>query len=95
MRYSSCNVNRFHPTQKPVEVYKFMFKYCKIEKGQTIFDGYLGSGSIAIACYDMGFDLTACELDPDYFRDMRNRLEFHARQADMFQEAQQINYIVT
>ena len=86
--------HRIHPTQKPVALYKWLLKnYAKA--GDKILDTHLGSGSIAIACYDMGFDLTACELDPDYFRDMRSRLENHARQIDMFQEAQQINYIVT
>ena len=85
--------NRIHPTQKPVALYKWLLKnYAKT--GDKILDTHLGSGSIAIACYDMGFDLTACELDADYFRDMRQRLELHARQSDMFQEAQEINYIV-
>ena len=94
--YSRALANKqikIHATQKPVALYKWLLKnYAKA--GDKILDTHLGSGSIAIACYDMGFDLTACELDADYFRDMRQRLELHARQSDMFQEAQEINYIV-
>ena len=42
---------------------------CKKCQGNEpkILDTHLGSGSIAIACHDYGFDLTACELDKEYF----------------------------
>jgi site-specific DNA-methyltransferase (adenine-specific) len=55
--------HRIHPTQKPVALYKWMLdKYAK--PNDKILDTHLGSGSIAIACHDYGFDLTACELRP-------------------------------
>jgi site-specific DNA-methyltransferase (adenine-specific) len=57
---------RIHPTQKPVALYKWLLsKYAK--PGWKILDTHLGSGSSAIACYDMGFALTACEIDKKYF----------------------------
>ena len=57
---------RIHPTQKPVELYKWLLKnYAK--EGDNILDTHLGSGSIAIACYYMGFDLVGCEIDKDYY----------------------------
>ena len=71
--------DRIHPTQKPVKLYKWILEnYAK--KGQTILDTHLGSGSIAIACYDLGFDLVGYELDEDYYKAALNRLEEHKRQ---------------
>jgi site-specific DNA-methyltransferase (adenine-specific) len=70
---------RIHPTQKPVALYKWLLQnYAK--EGDKILDTHLGSGSIAIACHDLGFDLTACELDPDYFKATIKRIEEHKLQ---------------
>ncbi len=70
---------RQHPTQKPVALYKWLLKnYAK--QGDKIIDTHLGSGSIAIACYDMGFDLTGYEIDKDYYDAAVNRLENHKKQ---------------
>jgi site-specific DNA-methyltransferase (adenine-specific) len=49
-------------------------------EGDKILDTHLGSGSIAIACHDMGFDLTACELDTDYYNAAIKRLTDHQKQ---------------
>jgi len=71
--------NRIHPTQKPVALYKWLLKnYAK--EGDKILDTHLGSGSIAIACHDLGFDLTACELDTDYYNAAIKRLTDHQKQ---------------
>ena len=70
---------KIHPTQKPVALYKWLLaKYAK--EGDKILDTHLGSGSIAIACHDYGFDLTACELDPDYYKSAINRINSHNSQ---------------
>ena len=75
--------NRIHPTQKPVALYKWLLtKYAK--HGDKILDTHLGSGSIAIACHDLGFDLTACELDTDYFNSAMKRLTDHQKQLTIF-----------
>jgi site-specific DNA-methyltransferase (adenine-specific) len=66
--------NRIHPTQKPVALYKWLL-HNYAQKGDKILDTHLGSGSIAIACHYMGFDLTGSELDPDYFRAMQERIK--------------------
>lgn len=81
------NKDRFHPTQKPVALYKWLLSnYAKA--GDKILDTHLGSGSIAIACADLGFDLTACELDTDYFNAATKRLQTHLNQAQLFQPAE-------
>ena len=74
---------RIHPTQKPVELYKWLLdKYAK--QGDKILDTHLGSGSIAIACHDYGFDLTACELDTEYFHKAMDRINNHIKQQKLF-----------
>ena len=75
---------RIHPTQKPVALYKWLLtNYAK--EGDKILDTHLGSGSIAIACHDYKFDLTACELDKEYFDKAMQRINNHTAQIKMFQ----------
>ena len=74
---------RIHPTQKPVKLYEWLLmNYAK--EGDKILDTHLGSGSIAIACHNLGFDLTACELDEDYYNAAIKRLKEHQLQMRMF-----------
>ena len=74
---------RFHPTQKPVNLYKWLLhNYAK--KGDTILDTHFGSLSIGIACHDLGFELTAIELDKDYYEAGKKRLIEHQRQLTIF-----------
>jgi site-specific DNA-methyltransferase (adenine-specific) len=74
---------RIHPTQKPVALYKWLLhNYAK--EGDKILDTHLGSGSIAIACHDYGFDLTACELDKEYFDAAMKRINNHTAQGSLF-----------
>lgn len=75
--------NKIHPTQKPIALYKWILdKYAK--QGDKILDTHLGSGSIAIACHDYGFDLTACELDKEYYDKAMERLRNHTNQQKLF-----------
>ena len=76
--------NIIHPTQKPVALYKWLLtRYAK--PGQTILDTHGGSGSIAIACHDLGFDLTWMELDKDYYEAALKRYTEHAKQGFLFE----------
>ena len=75
--------SKIHPTQKPIDLYKWLLMNYA-EKGQKIFDSHLGSGSIAIACDELGFDLTACEIDKEYFDNAKKRLDQHRRQQRLF-----------
>lgn len=77
------NINKIHPTEKPVDLYKFCLdKFAK--ENDKILDTHLGSGSIAIACHDYGFDLTACELDKEYFDKAMQRINNHVAQQKLF-----------
>ena len=74
---------KIHPTQKPVKLYEWLLmNYAK--EGDKILDTHLGSGSIALACHNLNFDLTACELDTEYYNDAMKRLKQHQQQLTMF-----------
>ena len=74
---------KIHPTQKPVKLYEWLLmNYAK--EGDKILDTHLGSGSIAIACHNLGYDLTACELDKEYYEAAMKRIEQHKAQQRLF-----------
>ena len=74
---------RIHNTQKPVQLYKWLLKnYAK--EGDTILDTHFGSGSIAIACWDYGFDLTGYEIDKDYYNSAIKRFNNHKAQLQLY-----------
>ena len=83
IKSNNTMIEKFHPTAKPFELYKYCLdKYAK--QGDKILDTHLGSGSIAIACHDYGFDLTACELDKEYFDKAMQRINNHMSQTKLF-----------
>lgn len=78
---------RIHPTQKPVALYKWILKnYAR--PGQTIFDSHIGSGSIRIACHDLGFDFEGCEVDPVYHAAQDKRFQEYIAQPELFDKAE-------
>jgi len=80
---SERGMQKYHPTQKPVALYKWILdKYAK--SGDKILDTHLGSGSIAIACHDYDFELTACELDKEYYDNAIKRIKNHMAQQKLF-----------
>jgi len=86
VEFHRCNIwneNPIHPTQKPVKLYEWLLMNYAKERN-NILDTHLGSGSIALACHNLGFDLTACELDKDYFDAAIKRLDDHRSQLRMF-----------
>ena len=77
------NPNRIHPTEKPIKLYEWLLmNYAK--EGDKILDTHLGSGSIALACHNLGYNLTACELDTEYYNAAIKRLKQHQQQLTMF-----------
>jgi len=72
-----------HPTQKPVALYKWLLtNYAK--EGDKILDTHLGSFSSVIACLDMGFEITGCELDENYFQNGMKRVNTFKQQLKIF-----------
>ena len=74
---------KIHPTQKPIELYEWLL-INNAKEGDKILDTHLGSGSIAIACHNLGYDLTACELDKEYYDAAIKRIEQHKAQQRLF-----------
>lgn len=72
---------RIHPTEKPIDLYKWLLKNYA-NSGDNILDTHGGSFSHAIACYDLGFYLDICELDPDYYKDGTDRLNNHIKKCE-------------
>jgi len=79
VKINNNDSNRLHPTQKPVKLYEWLLMN-NAKEGDKILDTHLGSGSIAIACHNLGFDLTACELDKDYYDAAIKRINQHKAQ---------------
>ena len=75
--------DRIHPTQKPIKLYDWIFTNYA-EKGMKILDTHMGSGSIAIASHYAGMNLTACELDEDYYKKAVDRIERETAQQTLF-----------
>tara|TARA_R110002012_G_scaffold95709_1_gene231161 strand:- start:191 stop:796 length:606 start_codon:yes stop_codon:yes gene_type:complete len=76
-------LDRIHPTQKPVKLYEWLLmNYAK--EGDKILDTHLGSGSIALACHNLGYDLEGYELDKEYYDNALKRLKQHQAQTTLF-----------
>ena len=79
----SAENDRIHPTQKPVALYAWLLNnYAK--KCDKILDTHLGSGSSAIAAYDLGFDFIGFEIDKEYFDAAQKRINEHKAQISIF-----------
>ena len=82
IKINNTDINRKHPTQKPVKLYEWLLmNYAK--EGDKILDTHRGSASLDIACHNLGFDLVTCEVDTDYFNDGNKRLKQHQHQQVM------------
>lgn len=74
---------KIHPCQKPVALMSWCLnQYSK--ENELIFDGYMGSGSVAIAAIKTNRTLIGCELDPIYFEKMCHRIEEELKQGRLF-----------
>lgn len=80
---NKCDV-KIHPTQKPVKLYEWMLmNYAK--EGDKILDTHLGSGSIAIACHNLKYDLDAYEIDKEYYEATMKRFNNHKSQIRLYE----------
>ena len=76
-------VERIHPTQKPVELYRWILaKYA--EKGMKILDTHGGSFTNAIACDEEGFELDICEINEIYFMNGVYAFDVYKSQTKLF-----------
>ena len=83
-RAKECNnVNRVHPTQKPVALFEYLIKTYTNE-GETVLDNCMGSGTTGVACKNLNRNFIGIELDDEYFEIAKERIESHMRQISIF-----------
>lgn len=80
--YAPQNKSRFHPTQKPVALYSWIYQHYA-KPGDKILDTHLGSGSSRIAAYDAGLDFVGYEIDKEYFDKQEERFARHTAQLNL------------
>lgn len=81
----TVNEARFHPTQKPVALYRWILSMFA-NPGDKILDTHMGSGSSVVACADAGYLITAIEINKDYFSKALKRIEIAYRQPRLFDD---------
>ena len=84
--------DRFHPTQKPVELYAWIYRLFA-KPGMKILDTHLGSGSSRIAAWDAGLDFVGYEIDKTYFDKQEERFAKHAAQQSLFLDTDEFEQI--
>ena len=83
-KYDSKRVRgKIHPTQKPVQLYSWLFDKFACS-GMKILDTHLGSGSSRIAAYDAGLDFWGYEINESYFEKEEERFAEHTKQLTVF-----------
>ncbi len=78
-------MNVIHPTQKPVDLFRYLIK-TYTNKDDTVFDGYAGSGTTAIACEMESRNYACVEMDKDYYEAAFKRLNQHKAQLTLFND---------
>lgn len=73
----------FHPTQKPVALFEYLIK-TYTDKGDTVLDNCMGSGTTAIACMNTERNFIGFELDKTYYEKSLERIKNHTTQTDIF-----------
>jgi len=86
INYFKAQNTKFHPCQKPIALYKWLLKHYANE-GDRILDTHLGSGTIAMACSDAGYEFVGCEVDKDYFDNAVKHIDWHQKQLKLFDNA--------
>ena len=69
-----CSGKMLHPTQKPVPLLEYLIK-TYTNKGETVFDNCMGSGSTGVACVNTSRNFIGIELDEKYFKIAERRIK--------------------
>jgi site-specific DNA-methyltransferase (adenine-specific) len=80
------NEERYHPTQKPLEVMKWVIELCP--KSDTILDPFMGSGTTGVAAIQLGKKFIGIEREPKYFDIACKRIEQAVAQPQLFAHEQ-------
>jgi len=78
------NDERYHPTQKPLEVMKWVIELCP--KSETILDPFMGSGTTGVAAIQLGRKFIGIERELKYFDIACKRIEQAVAQGQLFEQ---------
>jgi len=81
---ASIGYDKIHPTQKPVQLYDFCYKFAKLEKGDLVLDTHLGSGSSRISANKGGYNFIGFETDKEYYEKQEKRFKNFSAQQRLF-----------
>jgi len=84
------NEERFHPTQKPLGVMKWVIDLCP--NADTILDPFMGSGTTGVAAVQMGRKFIGIEREPSYFDIACERIENAYKQGSLFTEQEKPSF---
>lgn len=79
-RILNPTTNNHHPTVKPIALLKKIIALFKTPNELHVLDPFMGSGSMGIACIELGVSYTGIELDPEYYTIAETRLAHHKKQ---------------
>jgi len=83
VKINSNQLDRFHISQKPIQLYDWIFaKYAT--EGMKILDTHLGSGSSRISANKAKLHFVGCEIDEEYFNKQNKRYEEFVSQARLW-----------
>ena len=83
LRDTEVGEEHYHPTQKPVAIMRFLLQRYTLP-GQTIFDPFMGSSPLGIACVQLQRNYIGCEIDPGYFEIAKKRIAQAQAQPQLF-----------
>ena len=73
--------NKLHPTQKPVELFEYLIN-SSTNPGELVLDNCIGSGTTAVASINTRRNFIGFEMDEEYYRIARNRIEEYKKTID-------------
>ena len=72
--FGNAKNKHFHPTQKPVDLLKYLIK-TYTDEGMTVLDNCMGSGSTGVAAKQLNRNFIGMELNKEYFEIAKQRIE--------------------
>lgn len=72
-----------HPTQKPVDLFRYLVRTYS-NPGDVVFDGYMGSGTTAVACHKEGRNYIGSEINLEYYNKAADRLSILKQSPELF-----------
>ena len=75
MRETERGEKTLHPSQKPVELMKWVMDKVGVPQGATVLDPFMGSGTTGVACVQTGRNFIGVEIDPTYYAIAEKRIK--------------------